>query len=568
MSARQFYQFGPFRIDTLKRVLAREGEPVPLNPKAFDILVTLVEGSDRIVEKEDLMKKIWPHAFVEEGNLTQNIHLLRKALGDDPNDHRYIVTIPGRGYRFVAPVNDNPGEENAPSWEFSEGKEGRQRFATTAERSVEKLSKSRIVVEEEYEDGPAVVKSAARELSDGQEVSFHYPAGRSVSAEEVRPTNSSSFSGSLFSTAASKRKVTVSLIRVLGVTLIGSVLMVGMTAAVLFWISGKSNHKAVGKAPAVNHEAYEAYLKGRFFWNKRTSEGLFKSISYFKQAIEKGPDFALGYAGLADAYAFDLEHWPKAEAAAKKAIEIDGTLAEPHASLAFIRMFWQWNWADAEREFKRAFDLNPNYATAHQWYATYLMAKLRGAEAKAEMRQALELDPSSLPINADMGQMFYFAHEYDQAIAACQKVLNIDADFINAHVYLHQAYTQKGMYAQALDEYFKVERLAGGNPRANPTTEEKLRKAYATDGVRGFWRGRIDLLKLKGYYPDAYAIAEYYALLGEKDQALYWLGEACKNHALSFIFVGVNPAFDDLHRDRRFLDLVRRLGIPLPAHLG
>ncbi|PYT05242.1 MAG: hypothetical protein DMF60_12595 [Acidobacteria bacterium] len=501
--AHHLYEFGPFRLYAGERLLLRDGQSIQLTPKAFDTLTLLVENGGRVVGKDALMEAVWPDTFVDENTLTRNISTLRKALGENTNRDRYIETVPKLGYRFVADVR----EIRDQGAYFVLGKSVR----------------SRIVIEEETSGGHETKQDQALE----------------------RSTLTQHFVNSVFA-LKTKRAV-----------LIVSILLIGITGALFI---GRPNHKALIAAPAARNEAQQDYLQGRFLWNTRKNEDLFKSISYFEQAIKKDPTFALGYAGLADAYAFDVMYWPKAEQLANKALELDNTLAEPHATLGFIRMFWQWNFDDAEREFKRAIDLNPNYATAHQWYAIYIAAHhLRFNWAVEELRKALELDPSSLPINADIGQMHYFAHEYDQAIAACKKALELDPNFVNAHVYLYQAYTKNRMYAEAAEEFFKFQELVGDKIYTDPANEQKLRKSYAAEGIRGIWKSSVDLLG-EGYNIDPYSMAEYCALLGEKDKALDWLEKAFETRNFAFVFVKANPAFDHLHKAPRFQELLLRAG--------
>ena len=219
-------------------------------------------------------------------------------------------------------------------------------------------------------------------------------------------------------------------------------------------VSGEG--KGFGKNYTENNEAYQLYLKGRFYWNKRTIEALKKSIEYFNQAIEKDPGFALAYAGLADGYTVPgnplppREKMPKAKAAAMRALELDETLAEAHTSLARVLAIYDWDWTNAEKEFKRAIELNPRYATAHQWYGGYLDAMGRHNEAIVERKRALELDPLSLIINFELGMAFYFAHDYDRAIEQYKKTLELDQNFPPARGFLPIAYEQKGMYDEAI----------------------------------------------------------------------------------------------------------------------
>jgi len=496
------YEFGPFRLIPRDRLLLRDGQPVQLTPKAFETLMLLVQNRGRVVDKSTLIESVWPDTFVDENTLTRNISTLRKAMGEDRDGNQYIETVPKLGYRLAAAVNQARDEGDY----------------LVVQRNV----RSHVIIEEEDTSAEQETKNQAVVLEHTGLRAYDFPKRRRILAASILP--------------------------------------VAMTGAVLLWTSASSSRKATIAAHR-RADAYQAYQQGRLFWNQRTSDRLAASIASFEQTVKLDPGFALGHAGLADAYAFDLEYWPKAQIEAEKSLELDSRLAEPHATLGFIRMFWEWNWPEAEREFKRAIDLNPNYATAHQWYAIYLAAyHFRNDWARQEMKRALDLEPLSPVLNADMGQMFYFSHEYDQTIDACHKALDIDPDFINAHAYLYQAYTMKQMYDEAVEEYFKLQRLLGGGPSDIAAAEDTLRKAYEADGIRGFWKGRLETMGVKRYDVDAYARAECYALLGERDQALYWLQKSYERHDFAFALMAANPIFDDLHPDTHFKDLLRRSG--------
>jgi len=314
----------------------------------------------------------------------------------------------------------------------------------------------------------------------------------------------------------------------------------------------KEETQQLAKRYTENAAAYEAYLKGRYFWSKRTTEGIRKGIEYFQEAIDKDPDFALGYVGLADAYLIDNPS--RAQSVLRKALELDDTLGEAHASLGFNRMFYQRAWDDAEREFKLAVELSPNYAIAHQWYANYLAVRGRLAEAKAEMQKALELDPLSPNMHADLGQIHYFAHEYDAAIGQCGKALEIDPDFLFAHQYLFAAYAQKGMYREALEEFLNAPSKAG----YTPVTVTAFRNAYAESGWPGFLRARLQFWKQRRYnYPVHMAIV--YAELGDKERAIEQLERAYDEGDFFLAFIKVEPMLDDLRSDPRFGELLVRM---------
>jgi len=315
-----------------------------------------------------------------------------------------------------------------------------------------------------------------------------------------------------------------------------------------------------------NPEAYQLYLKGRFYWNKRTRETLRKSIDCFNQAIEKDPSFALAYAGLADAYgllsgfgaASPQESLPQANAAARKAVELDDTLAETHTSLGFAYTV-NWAWPDATREFQRAIELNPNYATAHHWYSDGpLLAEGRFDEAIAEMKRAQELDPLSLIINTEVGMTYIYARQYDKAIQPLQKTIEMDQTFYFAHLNLAVAYHMKGAVREALEEYQIAYKL-----NDDPTVLGLLGHFQATTGKRNEalkTLSQMTEISQRRYVP-AYAFAQVYAGLGERDQAFQWLVKSYQDHATDLVLIKVDPTLDNLHSDPRFADLVRRVGL-------
>jgi TolB-like protein/DNA-binding winged helix-turn-helix (wHTH) protein/Tfp pilus assembly protein PilF len=318
-------------------------------------------------------------------------------------------------------------------------------------------------------------------------------------------------------------------------------------------------------ARSINPAAYEDYLRGRYYWNKRTAEGFKRGIDYFQQAIDHEPSYALAYVGLADCYNmlnnYDVlapkESAPKAKAAAMRAMEIDDTLAEAHASLAFTLMHYDWDWPGAEREFQRAIELNPNYAAAHHWYGLYLTAMERFDEAMVEMKHAQELDPLSLIINTNVGWVFYFRRQYDQAIEQFRKTLEMDPNFTSAHVKLGWAYEQKGMYEETIAEFQMVLTRIGDDVLT------ELGHAYAVAGQRDEATKIIAELRerAKQQYVSPYLVATIYAGLGDKVQAFDWLQKSYENRCGWLAWLKVDPKLDNLRSDPRFADLLQRVGL-------
>jgi TolB-like protein/DNA-binding winged helix-turn-helix (wHTH) protein/Tfp pilus assembly protein PilF len=319
---------------------------------------------------------------------------------------------------------------------------------------------------------------------------------------------------------------------------------------------------------AVNPEAYESYLKGRYFWNKRTADGLKVALAYFNQAIEEEPRYAQAYSGLADTYAL-LGDWqfavmspkealPKAKTAALKALELDENLSEAHTSLAFCLEGFDWNWEGAEKEFRRGIELNPGYATAHHWYAWHLSLLGRNNEAIAEMRKAENIDPLSLIINADLAELLAIAHFPEESIQQSRKTIEMDPGFGLAHNQLAQAYLEKQMFGEAITELQKAIELSGNSP----TCTANLARAYAASNRKAEALKLVGDLKKSSAPAASHAseIAVIYAALGDKDQAMTWLEKGFEERFNPGVLL--RPGFDPLRSDPRFQKLVRRIGLP------
>ncbi len=567
---KHFYEFGPFRLDVKERLVLHEGETVPLTPKAFDMLLALVENSGHLVEKNELMQRLWPDSFVEEGSLAQNISLLRKALGESESQ-KFIETVPRRGYRFVARVLSKP-----------------EQIADRTITSIAVLPFKSIGVDggDEYL-GIGIAETLTTRLS-------------SLNLLIVRPTSAVlKYASSEKETVVAGRELEVDTvlegsIRRLGERLRVTARLVSVPDGSVLWadkfdenfpdifevedsISGKvaealalklsgEEQKRLTKRYTDNAEAYQLYLKGRYFWNKRTEDGFNRGISQFKQAVEKDSNYALAYAGLADSYigltfynfAAPNETMPKAKEAAMNALVIDNALAEAHASLAHALMNYDWNWSEAEKQFKLSIELNPDYATAHEWYAIhYLTATGRPEEALQEMKRALELEPTSLVMNTFMGAALYFAGRYDEAIEQCRRTIEMDPNFAVAHLGL--AYEQKGMFDDAIAEFQKATTLSGGSPLMKASLGHAYAKANRKDEATMILN---ELKKLsKQRYVSSYEAAAIYVALGDNVQAFQLLERAYTEHCFHLVHLKVWPQFNVVRADLRFQDLVQRIGL-------
>jgi tetratricopeptide (TPR) repeat protein len=324
---------------------------------------------------------------------------------------------------------------------------------------------------------------------------------------------------------------------------------------------------ALKNVRVVNPEAYESYLKGRYFWNKRTAESLKVALAYFNQAIDEDPKYAQAYSGLADTYALlgdwqyaamtPKEAFPKAKAAATRALELDSTLGEAHNSLAFCLDGFDWDFVSAGKEFQRAIELNPSYATAHHWYAWHLSLLGRYDDAIAEMKKAENLDPLSLIINADLAELLVLAHSYDESILQSRKTIEMDPSFPLAHSQLGQAYLQKHMNDEAITELQKAVQLSGGSP----STVANLARAYAASGKKSDAIKLLDDLKKRPNSSQLYAseIAVIYSALGDSDQAIQCLEKGFQERFNPGVLL--RPGFDPIRTDPRFEDLMRSVGL-------
>jgi len=589
-----FYEFDSFRLDAIKRLLWRDGVSVSLTPKAFDLILALVQHHGAVLEKDELMRLLWPNLVVEENNLTVIISSLRKALGESPEEHKYIVTIPKRGYCFVAQVNEvwgtrtglnpaNGGSENRVTGEAKEDRSVAQAqsiavlpFRTMSAGQNEDylgLGMSDALITKLGSIRQIVVRSTSTVLSQTGTRQDPLEVGRRLGVDLLLE--------GWVQRADHRIRVTIQLVDVRDGSSLWSekfdalftdifdvqdTISEQVTRALMLKLSGEER-KQLTKRHTENSEAYRLYLKGRYFWNKRLVEGLKKAGEHFQLATEVDPDYALAYVGLADCYNLlsffsgfsPKEFYPKGRAAAAKALELDDALAEAHASLALVEMMSDWDWGSAEQGFQRAIKLNPTYSPARQWYAKLLTALGRHEEALVEIKQAQELDPLSLITGAVVGFVCYYARQYDQVISDSQKNLELDPHFTLTYWALGWAYQQKAMYGEAVATFHKAASLSGGSTKM----VSELGYTYAVSGRKSEAERELKrLLRLsKKQYVSPYEIAVIYVGLDEQDQALAWLEQAAEDRAWETICLQVEPKLDPFRSDSRFINLVRRIGL-------
>jgi TolB-like protein/DNA-binding winged helix-turn-helix (wHTH) protein/Tfp pilus assembly protein PilF len=590
---------------------------VRLQEQPFQVLAMLLARHGEVVSREELQKKLWPaDTFVDfDHGLNKAVNKIRDALGDSAESPRFVETVARRGYRFLAEVTVADAAavhraEPAPrksvavplvwrigtlvlilsliifiSWRFRARTHPPPVIRSLAVLPLESLSAD--ASEDYFADGitdelitDLAQISALRVISRTSVMA--YKRARKPLPQIARELNVDAVVEGTVLRSGNQVRITAQLIQApddkhlwarsyegdLRDTL---ALQNNVARAIAdqVRINLTPREQLILKTVrSVNPEAYEAYLKGRYFWNKRTGEGLKKAIEYFDEAIQEDPAYGQAFAGLADSYALlgnsdfailsPQEASPKAMAAATRALELDDSLAEAHTSLAFCLGVFEWNWDAAEKEYLRAIALNPGYATAHQWYAVHLSALGRFDEAITELRKAVSLDPLSLIISADLADVLVAAHRYDESIEQSRKTIDMDPNFAIGHYELGQALTQKKTYDAAITELQKANELSGGDA----TCLAGLAYAYAASGRADEAFKLLNELKRRRNHRLHYAANEalIYAGLGENDRAMALLEEAYKERFDTLILQ--SSAFDPLRSDPRFQDLMRRIGLP------
>ena len=639
------YEFGPFLVDVERRLLLRDGEPVSLTSKCFETLLVLIERHGQVTHKDELMKRLWPDTIVEENNLTQQISMLRKALGEKACEHRYVLTVPGRGYKFIADlscavhhqqepianehlnsllnieVEGKPERENsipveatkylpgtsqdARSWQISKSviltistvfvistivltfwlaSKGKQPPGNSETKKSIAVLPFKSLNSDSASDylGTGMSDTLIAKLSNIHQISVRPTsamikyAGRSQDAHAIgRELGVDSVLEGTVQKAGDRVRVTVQLISVqdrnplwaqsfdekmTDIFTLQDVISEKVAQTMLVKLN-VDEQRQLSKRETENVEAYQEYLRGRHFWNKRNEEGLKKSLERFQRAITLDPDYGQAYAGLADAYTLIAHYrikpfaqddaFQKGRAAAIKALEIDNTLAEAHASLGFIKTYYEHDVSGAEREFKRAIELDPDYATAHHWYSEYLAMRGQEQEAMIEIRRAQELDPLSPVINTTLGERLYLARRYDEAIRQLQKTLEFASDFGPAHYTLGLAFEQKGMYEEAISELRKARETSGNSQNVLAS----LGHTYALAGQRNAAHKILDELLAKED-PVPYAIAVIYQGLGEKQQTIGWLRKVKDKKDALDMMLNLDPRLDNLRDDPGFQELL------------
>jgi DNA-binding winged helix-turn-helix (wHTH) protein/Flp pilus assembly protein TadD len=581
------YEFGNFHLNINERLLLRFSQIVHLTPKIFDILLLLVRKKGRLVTKEELMREIWPNCIVEDNNLTVSISALRKALNDQKGQRKYIETIPKRGYRFVADIKEvRKNLKLEAEGEHQAGKDWRQGIQEKEISSIAVLPFGNASDDPNLEylcDG--ITESLINSLSQlhSLKVMAHSTVLRYADAT-VDPLKAAQEGGAmavLVGTVGYSKDLVIKMELVDAsdgsriwseqykrgfndiVTTHGEIAE-ELSEKLKLKVSDEER-RLLAKQYTVNSEACHCYLKGRYFWNKYTFEGLTKAIEYFQQSIKIDRNYALAYAGLADAYLrisnsylSPKESLPKARAAAQKAVELDPELSEAHTSLGLLKVYYDHDWEGAEAEYKRAIELNPGASLAHKRYGESLLFMGRFAEALAEYKKALSLEPLSLQINANLGVTLFLMRRYDEAIEQLEKTLELDPDYCPSHFALGCLYVQMGNFDDAIEEMRRACKLV----KDSSLPLGFLGYAYAMAGRRDEAKRILRRLRRtpKGRYVSPYSVAIIYIGLEERDLAIKWLEKTYEEQSDWLVWFGVGPELDSLRSDPRFEALMKLVG--------
>lgn len=619
------YEFGEFKLDPLERLLLRDGQPIPLTSKAFDTLLLLIQKRGHLVKKSEIMDRIWTDSFVEEHNLVVTISMLRKALAIGEGKQKYIETVAKQGYRFVGIVSEGPTGDIPKDAGPTSGSETSQSviphyqphafsvylttgmilaglilsiFVLRPARHVDATGRihslavmpfrmlnadadhaylafglADAIISQLAGRGEMVVRPTSAVLKYANTTEPSLDAGREQKVDAV-------LSGSV-ETLPKKLRVTIRLTRTSdGATLLtdaieeptDQIFQVENSVAVKVLHSLSAYVPVSEESTSVeqdtkNYEARELYVKGRYFWNTRTDEGLRKSIEYLQQATLQDPQYARAYAGLADSYALLASYgvespqkaYPPARSAALNALRLDDSMAEAHASLGMIDFVYGWNWEGAEHEFQQALALNPNYSVAEKWYAMNLAATGRIDEALNLAERAKEIDPVSPGTKVVLGRVFYSGRRYEKAISAFRDVIELNPNYARAHVRLGMTYIVRRNFAAAIHEFETARKISG----PDAYVDGLLGCAEALSGnIAGANETLQDLAsRSQDEYVPAFSIAIVYIGLGNRDRALDWLEKAYQDRSAYMVYLKTDPILDSLRSDPRFISLLHRMAL-------
>jgi DNA-binding winged helix-turn-helix (wHTH) protein/Flp pilus assembly protein TadD len=572
------YLFGGFRMEAEKRLLLRGGNPVPLTPKVFDTLLHLVQRKGEVVEKEQLMKAVWPDTIVEENNLSQNISTLRRVLGQDQTNHRYILTVPGRGYQFVAELVGSPSEAPRPSVRV-----------TLAVLPFDNLGAGS--ARDYLADGLTEETIAALGQVDPEHFSvigrtsvMNYKGTSKTLAEIGRELNAPYLIESSIRAEGERLRITSKLVRASDQVQIWSasydsepssmlVFQQELSAAIAQQVQlqlSPERISALARRQTRNAEAYDLYLRGRHYWHQLSVPTTKRAIESFTKATELDPEYALAWSGIADTLAATpingdaptLAIWPRAKEAAARAVRAEPNLSEAQASLGFVKFWLDWDWLGAEKAFRQAIVLDASYPLPYRMLGVLYAHSGRHEEARPAIRRARELDPLVAVYQALSAQVAFVARDFIAAKQFARQSIVIDPEFWIGHLQLAQTCEQMGENEPALEALHEASRLSNGNSKAMALRGyifAKLgRKEEAAEVLT-----MLAALSRERFVPP-YALALVHAGLGQKDSAMEWLERAWAARDVHLTFLPVDPKWDVFRAEARFAALLSRCEFMAP----
>jgi len=625
------YRFGNFELDLAGECLLRDGEKLNINRRMFQVLRLLIERRREIVGKEEFFQKVWEGGFVEDNNLTVTITSLRKVLGDDAKHARFIENIPRKGYRFVAAI-----ETISKHSASEPASEAQAFLVQPVERSTTPLSGRLVAVgaavglivimaiasfgyKAFWRSGvpaakpidslailPFVESSAENEyLADGLTESIINDVSRLTRLRVIDRNSAFHYKDEPLDAARAGRELNVRAVVTgqverQGDSFVVSVEMLDAESNSQIWRqqfrrraddlfaiqqevseaiaknalsgSGDAEQRRIARRPTNDPLAYDLYLKGRYYWNKRSNADILRAIDLFRAAIDRDPTFAMAYIGLANSYTLGSlsgtgisndEKIALSRGAVRRALEIDETIGEAYASMAINECYYDWNFAGAESDYRKAIELSPNDATAHHWYAEFLSMQGRFDESYAEYEKALSLDPLSLPIRTDMAFSRYYARDYDKAIELLNLARQIDPGYHLTYNFLMFTYREKGMFLEAADAYEQdIRSQYGPDGRSDKSYNHimrhiaEIRKFGPNLNAERYWRAELEFED----DPSTFFKAVAYSKLGETDKAFEYLERSYKERYSGMVWLKVTPELDGIRADPRFQDLLKRVG--------
>lgn len=619
-------RFGSFQLDLSTGELRRDGTSLKLQPQPAKVLVVLVSRAGEMVTRQDLAQQVWgSETFVDyEQGLNFAIRHIRAVLEDDAEHPHLLETVPKRGYRFIGAIEgaseerERPAIVSSPASKEIRGKllpwrriwmllgaagalvlvalslrySRHKRVSPKLSPAIQSIAVlplanlSADAAQEYFSDGltdeliTELAKIGGLRVISRTSV-IPYKGGHKGAPQIGRELHVDAIVEGTVERVGGRVRIRAQLIDaatdqhlwaqsydrdVSDVLQLEGELALNIAQQIGHFAQEQKD--ALASPHPVPPMAHEDYLRGRYYWNKRTEAGLRKGIEYFQKAIDQDPNYALAYAGLADSYimlanwgfAPPAETYPKAQAAARKALELDEQLAEAHTSLAYVTLLYEWDWAAAEKRFRKAIALNPNYASAHHFYSILLVTSGRHAEALVEIKRAQELDPLSLIVNDVVGWIYYEGRQYDQAKQQYTRTLEMDVGYAPALLDLGTVYLRTGEQDKAIGQFAQARTLTGDNG----VVLSDLAQAYASSGRRAKAvqvLGKVQDLSATSFV-SPFDLSLIYLSLGEREKAISMLQKAADEHVGWVVRLGVDPAFDSLRGEPKFQRLIRRIRIP------